>query len=749
MKNLYFKLLSIILISSLGIIVYSNTFHCAFHIDDITSIVDNFAIRDIHNLQAIWNFWPCRFITYFTLALNYHLGKLNVSGYHLFNLCVHLITSILVWWLTLLTLPLLSKKLQGNDVIASKAKQSLNKKKIAPLQIKRGPAGAVASSLKNAPRNDTNAHSDDPISQHAALIALFVGLVFVSHPLQTQAVTYIVQRAACMAALFYLASLCFYVKARLVSSSVIARSEGPQAGHSQVAPTKQSFIKISPHVFYACSLLAAVAAMFTKENSITLPFAILLYEFFFLRPNSFSRRGESTGGGDWKILSPFLLTLSIIPLTMMFTQTVDFQGMHRIAEKPSGISSMQYLLTQCKVIVTYIRLFFLPLNQNADYDVPLAHSLFELPVLTGFLFLIAVLWQAKQLFLKHRLLSFSIFWFFLTLLPESSIVPIKDVIFEHRLYLPLAGYSLFLVSGAYYLLGKKMMLVMIVFLTSIIVGQATLAYQRNNVWKDESSLWDDVIKKSPHKPRGYNNRGNVFAARGNFFQALSDYNKAIKADPNFSEGYYNRGGVEASQGKLNLAMTDYDKALELNHEYPEAYINRGYLYYKQGKLTEALLNYNKALSLTPTIQKVYIDRGLVYAQQGDLTDAIADYTKALELEPNDAETYNALGLIFAKTKSTFTQAISNYDKATQINPEYAEAYNNRGVVFAQQNNLSQAIDNFTKAVTIEPKYAGAYNNLAISYYQLKKFPAALKNARMAQSLGYAVNPALINVLEKN
>ena len=98
---------------------------------------------------------------------------------------------------------------------------------------------------------------------------------------------------------------------------------------------------------------------------------------------------------------------------------------------------------------------FFPLNQNLDYDYPVFKSIFEFPVLVSFLFLATILFFAKRLFLKYRLVSFSIFWFFLTLLPESSLLPIKDVIYEHRLYLPMVGYSMFLVSGMYYLIGEE------------------------------------------------------------------------------------------------------------------------------------------------------------------------------------------------------------------------------------------------------------------------------------------------------
>jgi protein O-mannosyl-transferase len=167
LKPSHLKPLIIIAICCLGIAIYSNTFNSSFHLDDYDSITDNPAIKNIRAPLNIWGFWPTRFITYLSLALNYHLHKLDVFGYHLFNLAVHLGSSILVWWLMLLTF-------------------------------------------------STPALKGQKIARHAKMISFFAGLLFVSHPLQTQAVTYIVQRAVSMAALFYLASLSLYVKSRLL-----------------------------------------------------------------------------------------------------------------------------------------------------------------------------------------------------------------------------------------------------------------------------------------------------------------------------------------------------------------------------------------------------------------------------------------------------------------------------------------------------------------------------------------------------
>ena len=116
---------------------------------------------------------------------------------------------------------------------------------------------------------------------------------------------------------------------------------------------------------------------------------------------------------------------------------------------------------------------------------------------------------------------------------------------------------------------------MVIVLTMIISCNSVLTYQRNKVWKDEFTLWDDVIRKSPHKARPYNNRGFAYDEQGNFTQAISDYNKAIELDPEYAEAYTNRGVVYAKQGNFTQAMSDFTKAIELNPKLAEAYNNRG------------------------------------------------------------------------------------------------------------------------------------------------------------------------------
>ncbi|MBF0571614.1 MAG: tetratricopeptide repeat protein [Candidatus Omnitrophica bacterium] len=507
-------------------------------------------------MQKIWHYFHGRFFVFLSLAFNYHFNGLNVFGYHLFNLAVHIITAILVWWLTLLTL-------------------------------------------------STPAMKEDKIIRHANLIALFAGLVFVSHPLQTEAVTYIWQRAASMAAMFYLASLCLYVKSRLLQ----AEGYNSQLGR----------------FYYPAALITAVVAMFTKENTVTLPLIILLYECSFL--NTKDRL-------NWRCLAPFLLTIFIVPVTFLFIKSQVFQSMHGDLRAHGGvITPMHYFLTQFRTMVTYMRLVFIPINQNLDYDYPVFKNIFQLPVLISLLFLTAIFYWAKRLFLRYRLLSFSIFWFFLTLtIPESSFWAMGDIILEHRLYLPLVGYSIFLVSGGYYLWGKNSIKAMVIVLTVIIGCNAVLTYQRNKIWKDEIALWNDVVQKSPHKARPYCNRASAYSSAGNFAQALVDYNKAIEIDPQYLQIYNILSNFYFYQGNFAQAILINSKIIDINPNIAEIYNNRGYVYKIKGDFALALLDYNKAIKIDPDDSIAYYNRAQIYYQLKKYDKAWSDVHKAKELE---------------------------------------------------------------------------------------------------------------------
>jgi len=292
---------------------------------------------------------------------------------------------------------------------------------------------------------------------------------------------------------------------------------------------------------------------------------------------------------------------------MFLTKSVYFIEMRRALETAPDISPWQYLITQFRVIVTYLRLLFIPRNQNFDYDYHIAKSLLELPTLSSFILLVSILTIAIRIFSKYRLISFGFFWFFLTLLPESSIIPIRDVIFEHRLYLPMVGFSFFLVSLVYYIFENKSLKSMIIVLLTIISCYAILTYRRNLIWKDEFTLWNDVVHKSPKKARPYYNRGNAYKDQGSIPQAISDYSRAIEINPNLEVAYYNRGKAYKYKGSIQQAISDYSRAIEINPNFEKAYNNRGVAYYLTKEYDKAWKDVHKAEELGYAVNPEFLN----------------------------------------------------------------------------------------------------------------------------------------------
>ncbi|MDD5136012.1 MAG: tetratricopeptide repeat protein, partial [Candidatus Omnitrophica bacterium] len=244
------------------------------------------------------------------------------------------------------------------------------------------------------------------------------------------------------------------------------------------------------------------------------------------------------------------------------------------------------------------RLLFIPWNQNIDYDYHIVGTLAELPVLASFVLIILILSLAIKMLPKYRLLSFGIFFFFLALMPESSIIPIADVIFEHRLYLPMAGYSIFLAGAVYYIFARRSRRAMNAAIFIIILLYSALTYGRNLVWADGVSLWSDAAHKSPDKGRPYNNRGFAYLGRQDPDSAIKDFNKAIELEPGSDAGYYyNLANAYRMKGMQEEAVSNYSKAVEIDPLFTMAYIQRAVTYFNKGDYDNSLKDMRKVEGL--------------------------------------------------------------------------------------------------------------------------------------------------------
>lgn len=343
-KETIFNAFYFLIFASVGFLIYSNALRAGFQFDDYAGIVDDPFIRNVFSFRTIWNAFNTRFLLGLSFAVNHAIGRTDPFGYHLFNVILHIFSTFFLYGFVRLIFetPVMKGKI---------------------------------------------------ISKNERLVAFFAALIFLTHPIQTQAVTYIWQRSASMATFFYIATLFFYAKSRQPKGLIWSIG----------------------------SLLACVAAMFTKEIAITLPFAIALYEFVFIQ--------------DWKsdkkkvilILLPFFLMLPIIPLMLTRSHEVTLEvmrtesGMTRFVGE--GVMRRGwYLLTELNVVRTYFRLFFFPVRQNLDYDYPIAKTLSEQGTFFSLIFLALIFLSAGFMVKKFPMISFGVFWIFLTFSVESLVV---------------------------------------------------------------------------------------------------------------------------------------------------------------------------------------------------------------------------------------------------------------------------------------------------------------------------------------
>ncbi len=612
----YFAILGIILLS---VTIYSNTFHSGFQYDDNGSIINNLTLRHLSNFTDISNWTSLtngRLFCYLTFALNYHWGALNVYGYHIVNMIVHTLTALLVFWLVLLSFK-------------------------------------------------TPVMRNEGISKYSKYIALFSGLIFVAHPVQTNAVTYIVQRMASLSTMFYILSLCFYVQGRMI------QIEGKR--------------KLLSVILYLGAIIGFVLGMWSKETVYTLPIAIVMFEFFFIR--------DSENKLYWKY---FIAALLIIIITALYKLISG--GLPR---ETTEISRLEYLMTQFRVLVTYIRLLFLPINQNLDYDFPLSKSLFDLETMGCLILLIGIIISGVFLFKKYRLLSFGIFWFFLTLSIESSIFPITDVIFEHRLYLAMFGYVLLFVSSFYYFVLKRQSHRFIVSSLLIIVSlYSYAAYSRNEVWKTEVSFLTDIIEKSPNKPRPYYGRAKILIDLKRYDEAIADCNMAIKLKHDCAEAYNNRGMIYALRGQdLNRARADLDSALKFNPIYPDAMVNLANVYCLMKNYDSALVKFDRLLKLYPTAMGAYNGRGVCYLNTMKYDSAIADFNEGLKITPDNPTLWYNRGLAYAR-KRMLNEAISDYSRSLSINPNAGDVYLDRAISYQNLRQPVKAWEDLQRSIAL-------------------------------------------------
>lgn len=578
------KTLHFFIIAILSTIAYSNSFYNSFHFDDRYVLLEDPIIKHIDNLPVILSDVFNRPILMATFAISYYFSGLNVLGYHILNLALHIIVSILVYFLA----AFISKGFLKQE-------------------------------------NDLN------------LFPLVSALIFALHPLHTGSVTYIASRSAVLAAVFYLASLILFLKA--------LSADGRKK-----------------YLFHSSAWLLFILSFGVKETVASLPFVTAVYIFVIHRNGLLSYIKKY---GIVVSVWFFILGIYILARYLMFAEIVPTDT--RIEE--GILPRYQYFLTELNVIVFYyMRWLIFPFEgPHADPDIPPETTIFDgsttLAVLIIAGLITTSLWGRK----RWPVVSFGILWYFIVLLPTSSIFPIGDAAVERHVYIPAIGFSL---ATGYLLARAKDKISLKVLLPVYAALFITLIYftiASNFIWKSEITLWEDAATKAPNKVRVLNNRAYGYYMAGDVNNAERYYKELLKPHPEYPFGHNNLGLIYQRKGDIANAISEYEKAVAIRPDNPIFRINLGVAYDTAGLFGKAITEFQSVLKLNPINPQAMVALASTLSKTGNFHKSIQIANKTIELEPENAMAYYILGYSY-EMSGLFTEALDAYNKALKFNP---------------------------------------------------------------------------------
>jgi tetratricopeptide (TPR) repeat protein len=535
----------------------------------------------------------------------------------------------------------------------------------------------------------------DQFRAAATPLALAVALLWAVHPLTTAAVTYIIQRTESLMALLYLLTL--YCLLRGATS-----------------PTDQGWRR---RLWYTASVVACALGMVTKEVMFTAPLVALLYDSFFL--SGLCRRALAERRWLYgSLAATWLLGLLMLWLTGFHGGTTGFAV--------TTFTWQSYALTQPGVIVHYLQTAFWPSGLCLDYGWPAAQSVWQV-IVPGTIVLALVAFTVYGL-IKRSPLAFLGACFFLILAPTSSIIPIKDAAFDHRVYLPLAALVALVVIGFYALWNwmtaddvgsaragaawQRFIPMALCIAATAALGCATI--ERNRDFRSEEAIWRDVIAKRPENWRAYASLGHAAVAAGDKAKALDLYRQAQERNPTEPQVNLYLGQVLDSQGKPLEAIEHFRLAVKSQPDSGLANGALGRALAKQGQSDEALASLREAVRLDPASPDARDELARLLIQRGKFDEAIEQAEAALAVQSDYAPAHDSLarGLV---SKGQYAEAIAHARAALAADPTLSDSAYTLGVALSKTGKYAEAVGYMEKDLARRPKDVDANFNLAMLY----------------------------------
>jgi len=620
----------------IGTLLYGHTLNVPFYLDDFINIQDKlYALKALSFGELVRasteGFASRRPLSNLSFALNYYFHGLSVAGYHVVNIAIHILNGALLYLLIFKTLTL-------------------------PGQRDRFKA--------------------------PARVAFFAALLWFVNPVQTQAITYVVQRMTSMTALFFLSALILYVYGR---------------------PSPE---RLNRTVLFFAAGLCWVLAMACKEIAVTLPGVIYVYEWLFFQDLDLKwlkRTAVFLGAG-------FVILLTAVYVLYGYTPGL-FVG--KIFQ-PRAFTATERLLTEGRVLWLYISLIVFPWpgRLNLNHDIPVSQSLLD-PITTALSLagLLALGVITVLMMKRYRVIAFSLIWFFANVTVEAVAAGIEPM-FEHRVYL---ASMLFFLPGVWWLSRWEKPRLTVSVIGMVVIVFSLWSYGRNALWNDPVAFWRDATKKSPGHYRGFTNLGISYLQTGAYDGAEEAFEKALQLAPPYpTEIYGNLGLLRLERGDLSRAREDLNRALALNRNNYVALDLLGTVSRRENKGKQAIGWYQKAIEINPRYASAYYNLGTLYNEMGDTEKALKALQEALALRPMWAEAYSTLGLMQAQ-QGHFDLAESALFRAIDLEPANTEALFNLAKVYELTGRPALAAETYETLLGSAPEDLEALHNLGILY----------------------------------
>ena len=634
-------ILPAVILGLAALAAYHNSFSVPLLFDDRASILDNPSIRRLWPLTGPLSppreFGPTvsgRPLVNLSVALNYAISGTEVWSYHAFNMGTHILAGLALFGLVRRTLQ----------------------------RIGRG----VAKSLKDS---DVAAFGDAALQLHATPCAFVIALLWTLHPLQTESVTYIIQRSESMMGLVYLLTLYAFARS----------GDSPN-------PRRWQFLAVT----------ACLTGMACKEVMVSAPVMVLFYDRTFI-----------AGGfrAAWQARRGFYLCLAAtwILLFALVASTGGNRG--GTMGFDVGTEWISYWLTQFAAIAQYLRLSFWPHPLVFEYGAVVEHSLTD--VWWQAIVVLALLGLTLWALIRKPRSGFLGVWFFAVLAPTSIVPAQMQTIAEHRVYLALAPMIVLVVAGGVAWLGGRALPVF--FVAAAAAGFLTA--QRNRAYASELSIWTDTVARRPANAPAHVNLGVALLAANRVPEAAWHFEQAVRRQPDSAVAHANLADVCFKLGQFESAREHGESAVRLDPGNVNARVNLGLALAALGRTDEAVPHYEEALRLQPMAADAHAHLAAALLELGRLAPAIEHYQAALRIDPDDAETWCDLARAFVRTDDRMA-ARRAAEQALRLKAGSPDALFVLGNLDTADGDLAAAITRYRRAVELAPDYVAARNNLA-------------------------------------